>query len=488
MAQTALANDNEDQLRAQLSALQPPRAPQLAPVPDKAPPPIIADPLKAMSGPMMLLATLGGALTGAPITSALNNATGFLKGVAYGNDYVSQQHLKEFNANVNAATKANQTAVDQYKLDLDQYGTDASRLQSALLSTAISHGDEPVQALLVSGHVKEAVELIQAKEKAGIAAQQHQDMINLRIDSNWKPAVMLVKQPDGTVQPVDGEYNVILGGYRNLQGVPIPKDTVAQRLPGNISSSEILPKETLDFVAKAFLSTGNPQVLQQAAGGMFGSNPAALTNRANLQRTIQTLATKPKDKGGFGLTPEQLAQKMLQVRSVIQGYATLGNVAARISIFAAEGDQSAQLLEALSDKVPRNSNLRSINAIRQWGQRQLSQPEITALDNGLFSFAQSYARVASGGTEPHQTVIEETMKHLNTAIAQKGFKAGVETLRAEMHRMQAAPGMAVTEFQKSLGLVSGEGMPSVGNQVNDILGGGASPSVLPPGVTIRQIR
>src|SRR5579859_8105118 len=69
-----------------LNALQAPQAPQLQNVPSQAPPPIIADPIKAMSGPMMLLATLAGAFTRAPIATALNDVTGFVKGFQSGND------------------------------------------------------------------------------------------------------------------------------------------------------------------------------------------------------------------------------------------------------------------------------------------------------------------------------------------------------------------------------------------------------------------
>ncbi len=172
-------------LQQQLSALKTPQAPQLAPIPTYTPqktlPPALAEPQKAMAGPMMLLATLAGAFTANPIATGLKNAAAMNDGIIKGNDYIAHKYLTEFNANLDSALNANQNAVNQYKLDLQQYQNDASKLQNVLVSTAIQHGDDAVKALLEAGQTKDAVQLIAAREKAEASLREHQDMLNLRL-------------------------------------------------------------------------------------------------------------------------------------------------------------------------------------------------------------------------------------------------------------------------------------------------------------------
>src|ERR1700690_2131149 len=88
----------KEKIESQRAALPVPQAPQLQTPQQKVPEPQVTDVFKAMGSPLMLMALLGGAFTGAPITSALNNATGFLTGVQKGDVEATKNHFNEFQA------------------------------------------------------------------------------------------------------------------------------------------------------------------------------------------------------------------------------------------------------------------------------------------------------------------------------------------------------------------------------------------------------
>lgn len=473
MAQTALANDNEDQLRAQLSALQPPRAPQLAPVPAKAPPPIIADPLKAMSGPMMLLATLGGALTGAPITSALNNATGFLKGVAYGNDYVSQQHLKEFNANVNAATKANQTAVDQYKLDLLQYQNDAGRLHQALLSTAVSHGDDMVKALLESGDVKSAVTLIDARQRAAEMLQLHKDSLalaNQRLVASSFGQPQMVYLKDGTAILGQQDRAGVLGQagkWYTADENHTPIGSQSNPIVGAVSATTAGNPSASEGMAALIANYSAPPLTGYALRTPSGQQVMADVKKINPDYNANLYATVGKTMQAFSVGPQ--GTRLASINVAIQHLDVLG-----------------ELAHALH-----TGNTQAINAANQAFQKQFGQPAPTNFDSVQTIVGQEVVKaiVTAGGGEAERQAAANTFARRLSPQQMAGAIESVERLLAGQvaglrqqyeANTSAAPG--VVPFDKFLLPRTKQVLGELPNQ-----GSAAAPSGNSAGWSIKEV-
>lgn len=200
----------QQEIEGQISDIQPPPAPTLTPVPTQAPDPQVTDPLKAMSSPMMMMALLGGALTGAPITAALKNGEGFLKGIQAGDQEATKNHLDEFNANLKAANDANSAALEKYRAAFESKKFDMDKLTSELRSIASETGDEMTMHQIETGDIGEAFKLLDARQKNQDRLTQLHNDFQDRIYGT-KPMQVMVTGPDGKSSPQTVTYGV--GGF-----------------------------------------------------------------------------------------------------------------------------------------------------------------------------------------------------------------------------------------------------------------------------------
>jgi hypothetical protein len=213
----------KDKIEAQRAALPVPQAPQLQPTPQNAPEPQVTDVFQAMGSPMMLMALLGGALTSTPITSAMNNAAGFLNGVRKGDAAATKNHFDKFQADLDAAKAANQSAIEQYRLAFEQYSGQSDQLKQQLDGIADRENDEVIKHKLEEGQFDEVWKIIEAREKNQQALQVHQDMLNLRVDGAWGSTTDLTMKDGSHVQ---GQRNKITGEYRGEDGEEIDRSNV----------------------------------------------------------------------------------------------------------------------------------------------------------------------------------------------------------------------------------------------------------------------
>lgn len=432
-----------------LNNLTPPQAPQLQNVPSKAPPPIIGDPLKAMSGPMAFLATLAGALTRNPIASALSNATGFVKGFQEGNEQVTKQRLEEFRANVDAAVAHNGQLTNQYKLDLDNYGHNAAKLQQHLLSTAMAHGDDIVKSLIDSGQIKDAIELIKAREQSAARLQEHSDSLQLRmtliqqaqqtrVDGAWKPATIGVKQEDGTVKYVNGEYNGLIQSglnpdgfaspYRDQQGKPIPLNQVDTHLTG--ASSQLPTDATVQgYVGRRL--TGEPAT--EVVPGFSGSGSVGIIRQQVEAQTIQQIVNDT------GMTPQQAGAELanrqnqyLASRNSEKQLTTMrGATVAATQQLDFQLSQASKVMQQIGgDAVP------VLNAIERGEERWTGDPKYSQLFLYMSAATQEAARIMSGGqasvAQLREGAREEAKQWLDANwTTPQQFAAIKQTLQAE---------------------------------------------------------
>lgn len=337
-------------LLQQIQKLQPPKAPTLAPVP-AAPVAQITNPLKAMSPGLMLLATLGGALTRAPITTALNNATGFINGVKAGNQYITKTRLDNFNAAIKQATAANATATDQYKLAMSQYGNDAAKLQQDLLGIASEHGDDPVKALLESGDIKDAVNLIESREKT--ASDMQVKLAQLNEAAQFHSASLALANANLKIkqqQLKDQEQNT-------------------------------LTPDAVQIGAETYLATGQlPYLGMGAAGG----------GRQAIMNAAAELAKKNN------ITPQDILAGRVEYKATQSSLNNLQKQSDAAQSYLQTMDRNIQILQGLLNKGAGTSAGPVINRWLQAGRSATGDPDVRAFNTAMNTVMDEYAKIISG--------------------------------------------------------------------------------------------
>ena len=234
-------------IEQKIDAVEPPAPPELTPIPTKAPDPQYTNIFKALSPDMMALAALGGALTGAPITATLQNATGFLKGIHEGDEQATKDHLEQFNTNLNAAKDANAAALEKYRTVLDSKNFDMNKMNGQLRSIANEYGDPITMHAIETGDLKGLAQIVEAREAMQTRLQNHQDMINLRVEGSWGPTLDFTLK-DG--KKVQGERNKLTGQIRDLAGNEIDRSQITredrQALPARSAPALALQKYIQD--------------------------------------------------------------------------------------------------------------------------------------------------------------------------------------------------------------------------------------------------
>ncbi len=456
----------EQDVEQKIADIQPPPEPTLTPVPTQAPPPQITQSLSAMSSPLMFLAALSGAFGGpSAIASAVQNATGFLNGIKKGDADTTKENLDQFNTNVDAAMKSNQAAIDKYRAAFEAKTFDLNKLNGELRSIASEYGDPITMHAIETGDLESAFKLVDLRQRQQEALRNHQDMMNLRIDSAWKDATLHLK--DGSY--VSGQKNAITNSYRDASGNDIPAGRVDDTLTG-IPAEAIVKPDAAKEAAELALKGDWKDALN---GVGFGN--AANLNRAIIRDAIQ------KQAAAKGMTGGDIANVIGQFDALVAGYRSAGQLSGRLTVFASEAQQAGDFLKEVNDQFPDDlrTQYKDINSLVQAFQTRTGGTQVIALGGALNSFANSYMRVASGGGTPRLAYYDHAMDILNKAYSEGQLNTGIETLQAEIERALQAPGTAMSEFQKVLQGTAGTG-ESAASQAGRVLTGRPAPSTNDP--------
>ncbi len=289
----------------QQQALPVPQAPVLQPTPQNAPAAQVTDIFKTMTPDLMLLGALGGALTGSPITGAVNNMTGFIKGLHEGDAEATQNHLKEFNTNLNAAKTANETAINQYKLTFQQYGGQADKLKSALDGIASREGDTILQYKLHAGEFDEVYKIIEAREKNQEALSNHQLALQRAVGSSLgqpqmvetKDGKQVLAQQDkaGLLTGTPGQWVSADEQHSPIEGVTAAVSATTAGLP---QSNEGMA----NMIAKYAIPPLTGYALRSASGQQTMADVAKINPNYNavnydrIHKTVDDFATGPSSK------------------------------------------------------------------------------------------------------------------------------------------------------------------------------------------------
>ena len=424
----------QQEIQSQIADIQPAPAPEITPVPTQAPLASVTDPLKAMGSPMMLMALLGGALTGAPITSALQNATGFLEGIHKGDAEATKNHLDEFHANIDAAMKSNSAALEKYRAAMESKNFDLNKKLGEFRAVATEYGDPITMHAIETGDLEAAFKLIDARERNQQALQNHLDALTAGVSRAWKPVVLQMK--DGSY--VNGERNDITQGYRDAEFHDVSPAQVTQALSGPAATQVLTTGD---------LTPDNPRIKAIAEykappGSMWGANTPYATKLMDA-----VLTANPKyDVAGWTAHTDVVndfakgmsARKMDSLNSVIQHFDVI--------------EQAAVALK--------NGDTRALNALNQEFQKQFGSPVPTNFDALAQIVSQETNKViipgSTGGTAEERLAASKNV--LTKAASLPQIIEGAEELKKLMagqanamrQRWTSTPGLDAAGFDAKL--------------------------------------
>lgn len=369
----------KQQIQKQQQQLTAPTPPQLQQIPQDVPKAQVTDAFSQMSMPMLFLATLAGGLTAHPMQGAFQNAASYLQGLHQGDQEATKNAYTEFTTKLNAAKDANAQAVDQYKMAFEKYGADSEKLKSELSSIADAEGDTVLKHQLEQGQFDDVYKLIDARDRLNTQLQNHQDMLQLRIDGSWKPTT--IRLNDGSY--IDGEISPY-AGYRDATGKPIDSANVAGVVPG-VSAASILTPQDATFAAKMAWKGD-----WKDAVSMTGYGSAANINRTVLRDAIT------KEGIAQGKNGDDIAGLIAQYHGQLSAAATIGRITGSTAQGAQELQQIIPLVQQASDKIDR-TEFPTINAVELAVRRGTGDPDVVQLNGYIQTLRNAYAQVMTRG-------------------------------------------------------------------------------------------
>lgn len=418
------------QIGQQQAALTPPQAPQLQPIPQDVPKAQFTSAFSDAGLPMMLLAGLAGALTGQPLTSAFNNAASFMHGLQKGDTIANKQALDEFNTHLDAAKSANQNAIDQYHTAFENYNGNVEKLKSELSSIADAEGDTTLKYQIEQNQFEDAYKIVEARQRLNEQLQQHQDMIDLRVQGAWKDTTLHLS--DGSY--VSGQKNSITGGYRDTEGNPIDASKVKDTLAG-VPVEAIVDPDAAQQAAEMAVDKGDFKDALAASGG-FGT--VGNLNRGIVRNAITKYA---KSKGMSG---SDVAGMIAQFDEQVAAARTIGHVAGSTAQGAQELQQIAPRVKEVSDRISR-TQFPTINAIELAAERGTGNADVIQLNGYIQTLRNAYAQVMTRGGRMSDQTRTYAKEMIDGSLATNQIDAALQAIMNEAAIAQSSAARATQE-------------------------------------------
>lgn len=168
--------------KMQAAATEQPQAPKLEAIPDKfehhgMDPKGMQD---AMST-MFMFAAIGGMMTRAPMTTAMNSFAGALKGFHDGDKELFDRESKAFTHNLAQARAKNQQAMEEYKAAFEKHKGSLANLKTEWDLIARRHGDTITQLNLQNNNVRDQLRHMENLRKGDqqMAQQERQFQVQM---------------------------------------------------------------------------------------------------------------------------------------------------------------------------------------------------------------------------------------------------------------------------------------------------------------------
>lgn len=130
---------------------------------------------------MFAFAALGGAMTRAPMTSALKSFSAALQGLHQGDEILYKREAGEFDRNLRVAMAKNQQAMTEYSAAFQRHKGNAQDLQNEWSIIAKKHGDTVAQVNMERQDVQGMIKHFEAMKKMDQQMGQQQQNFNLQM-------------------------------------------------------------------------------------------------------------------------------------------------------------------------------------------------------------------------------------------------------------------------------------------------------------------
>lgn len=122
-------------------------------------------PMEALGNPLIIASIFAGALTHAPLTTALNAAGSAFKGYHDGNLEAAKQAETQYKDAMDAVFKQHELEMEQYRALLEEHGQTIKGKAAVLEAIGSAYGWTNELRLAKAGRVDEALKIVDAKER-----------------------------------------------------------------------------------------------------------------------------------------------------------------------------------------------------------------------------------------------------------------------------------------------------------------------------------
>lgn len=220
---------------------------------------------------MFALAAIGGMMTRAPVTAALQAFSGGLKGLVDGDKMVFARETAEFDRNLKTAIAKNQQAVQKYNMAFKKHQGDLNAAMREIQLEATAHQDTVTAALAKANNAQGVMKHIESMQRAEQMATRQHDQLMLQLKR---------------MESQDARFNASQAG-KGWQVFQDPK--TGQLVRVNAVSGEVAP---VDY--SALQKPGAPG---KGGGSASGDTRSKLVSGAS-KNALNRLDEIKKDSGG----------------------------------------------------------------------------------------------------------------------------------------------------------------------------------------------
>lgn len=149
---------------------------------------------------MFAFAALGGMMTRAPMTAAMNAFAGGMKGMVEGDRIRFDREKAEFDRNLRVAQTSNSQALQKYRAAMEKHKGDLNAALQEIQLEAAAHNDTVTGAMARANDIKGTISRLQSMQKSEMDMQK----LEMRLNSQWQ---MFTARMDMEQKKLDAKTN-----------------------------------------------------------------------------------------------------------------------------------------------------------------------------------------------------------------------------------------------------------------------------------------
>lgn len=429
---------------------------------EAAPPPVQTSAAQQWGGWAMAIAAIGGLLTRTPITTAVNDMAGVLKGYHEGDKEQTEQQFQRWKVSHDAATKALELELHGYEAAMRQVAQAPREATAMLAANSAAMKNDYINHLVSTGHTEEAWQVVggmrrlqtqmgTAAEKLEVAHQAIQawDDANPNADKQTRLAAHMsflkgddpstvkggaagqadadaksvardrFQKETGRAPTAEEESGPILSQYR----IDARNSIAAQRKEA-VEGVDKLNPDTVKLIAQQWLAGLPPSG--------FARTPANMKAISDEMARINSASDHP-------LNGEDLARKTAEFQGLKSAERTLSTREVNMEVPANEVRRMAPLALDASNAVDRGQYPR-LNEIMQSAAKGSGDPKIVKFGLAVNSLIYSYSKFLNPTGIPTDADKAKATEILSTAWSKGQFNAAIEQIYKEIESGQGSIG------------------------------------------------